>query len=154
MDWGICTRKLKNPYLEGTQNQELNLSKVRKKCKFARGSISINHCINLFCCFQYKHMQSLYKKVRVLLFFLMKTVDSVSLCPNVFHKVEIVLMYMELNETVKTRRRLSLYFPIKGVDPISLCPIVFPKADKVLIYMELYQAIRAPQRFLYTLNYT
>ena len=61
----------------------------------------------------------------------MKTVDSVSLCPNVFHKVEIVLMYMELNETVKTRRRLSLYFPIKGVDPISLCPIVFPKADKV-----------------------
>ena len=54
----------------------------------------------------------------------------------------------------KTRRRLSLYFPIKGVDPLSLCPIVFPKADKVLIYMELYQGIRAPQRFLYTLNYT
>ena len=97
-------------------------------------------------------MQPLYKKSIVFLFFLMKTVDSVSLYPDVFHKVKIVLMYMELNDTVKTRCGLSLYFPIKGVDPISLCPIVFPKVDIVLIYIELYQAIRTLERFLCTFN--
>ena len=99
-------------------------------------------------------MQPLCKKGVVLLFFLMKTLDSVSLCPNVFHKVEIVLMYMELNETIKKRPGLSLYFPIKGVDPISLCPIVFSKVQMVLIYMELYQTINTPERFLCTFNST
>ena len=89
-----------------TQIQEWNLSKVGEKCKFARSSISINHCINRVGCFQYKHIEPFYKKGIVLLFFLMKTVDSVSLCPNVFHKVEIFLMYMELNETIKTQKAL------------------------------------------------
>ena len=84
----------------------------------------------------------------------MKTVDSVSLCPNVFHKVEIVLMYMELNEAIKIRPGLSLYFPIKAVDPISLCPIVFPEVEIVLIYMELYQTIRTPETVLHTFNST
>ena len=51
--------------------------------------MSINHCVNVICCFQYKHMQPFYKKGRVLLLFVMKTVDPVSLCPNVFHKVEM-----------------------------------------------------------------
>ena len=86
--------------------------------------------------------------------FAINRVDPISLCPNVFHKVKIVLMCMELNETIKTRCRLSFYFPIKGVDPVSLCPIVFPKAQMVLIYMELYQTIRTPERFLCTLNST
>ena len=49
-------------------------------------------------------MQSLYSKCRVLLFFLMKTVDSVSLSPNVFHKGQIVVMYMDLHETMKTQK--------------------------------------------------
>ena len=104
LDSAIFTGKLKTPYLEGTQIQELNFSKVERKCRFTRSSISINHCIKLFCCFQYKHMQPLYKKGIVLLFFLMKTVDSVSLCPNFFEKVEIILRYMELNETIKTQK--------------------------------------------------
>ena len=99
-------------------------------------------------------MQPLYKKGIVLWFFLMKTVDPVSLCPNVFRKVEIVLMYMELNETIKTRCGLSLYFPIKGVDPMSLRLIVFPKVEIVLIYMELYRTIRTPEWFLCAFNST
>ena len=37
-------------------------------------------------------------------FFLMKTVDPIRVCPNVFHKVEIFLMYMELNQTIKTQK--------------------------------------------------
>ena len=41
-----------------------------------------------------------------LLFFLMKAADSVGLCCNVFHKVELVLMYMDLNETIKTQKVL------------------------------------------------
>ena len=97
-------------------------------------------------------MQALYKKGIVLLFFLMKTVDSVGLCANVFHKVEIVVMYMELNETIKTRCGLSMYFPIKGVDPMSLRLIVFPKVEIVLIYMEFYEAMRTPETFLCTFN--
>ena len=72
----------------------------------------------------------------------MTTVDSVSLCPNFFQKVEIVLVYMELNETIKTRCGLSLYFPIKEMDPMSLCPIVFPKVQIVLIYMEFNETIK------------
>ena len=87
-------------------------------------------------------MQPLSKKGIVLLFFLMTTVDPVSLCPNVFDKVKIVLMYVELNDTIKTRRGLSLYFPIKGVDPISLSPIVFPKVEMVLMYMEFNETIK------------
>ena len=87
-------------------------------------------------------MQPFSKKGIVLLFFVMKRVDPVSLCPNVFRKVKLVLMYMELNETIKTRSELSLYFPIKGVDPISLSPIVFPKVEVILMYMELNETIK------------
>ena len=47
----------------------------KKKCKFIASSISVNHCINLICCFQYEQIKPFYKKGRVLLFFLMKTVD-------------------------------------------------------------------------------
>ena len=53
-------------------------------------------------------MQPVHKKGIVLLFFLMTTVDSVSLCPYFFQKVEIVLMYMEVNETIKAQKVLVL----------------------------------------------
>ena len=49
-------------------------------------------------------MQHFYKKGRGFLFFLMKIVDPISLCPNVFHKIETVLMYIALHQTIETRR--------------------------------------------------
>ena len=40
------------------------------------------------------------------LYFPIKGVDPISLSPIVFPKVEIILMYMELNETIKTEKVL------------------------------------------------
>ena len=66
-------------------------------------------------------MKPFYKKGRVLLFFIMKTANPISLCPNVFHKVEKVLMYqkvekvlMELRQTIRTQNGFCIHFYIRN----------------------------------------
>ena len=46
-----------------------NLREIIKNCKFAMSYISINHCINLVCCFQYQYIKPFYIKCRLLLYF-------------------------------------------------------------------------------------
>ena len=45
----------------------------------------------------------IYKNDRLLLFFIIQTADPISLCLIVFYKVEIVLIYMELHETIRAQ---------------------------------------------------
>ena len=44
----------------------------------------------------------------------MKRADPISLCPNVFHKVEKALMYMELHQTVRTQKGFRIQFYIRN----------------------------------------
>ena len=84
---------------------ELNLRKIRKKMYISQvfNFYKSLYKSNLLVSAQtYKAL--IQKTAEYYCFLLMKTVDPISLCPNVFHKVEIFLMYMELHQTIKTQK--------------------------------------------------
>ena len=84
---------------------ELNLRKIRKKnvnfhgFNFYKSLYKSNLLVSV-----QTYEAFIQKTAEYYCFFLMKTMDSISLCPNVFHKVEIFLMYMELHQTIKTQK--------------------------------------------------
>ena len=86
-----------------------NLHEITKNCKFTMSYISINHCINLICCFQDEYIKPFSIKCRLSLYFPIQRVDPRSLCPIVFPKFQIVWIYMELYQTIRTPWEVLVY---------------------------------------------